>query len=72
MKITVSILVCLLLSGCVSTSIIKEVYIKKDANGKVIETTEVEGTVQQGWTKGGQLNYLKNQQGDTTPVKVYY
>jgi len=72
MKITASVLVCLLLSGCVSTSVIKEVYIKKDANGKVIETTEVEGTVQQGWTKGGQLNYLKNQQNDVTPVKVYY
>ncbi len=65
-------LMCLLLTGCVSTYVIKEIQVKKDANGKVIETTETERTIQAGVTKGVQFDYLKNNQNDTTPTKIYY
>ena len=65
-------LMCMVLSGCVTTTVIKEMQVKKDANGKVVETTEIERTIQQGWIKGLQFDYLKNKQSDVLPAKIYY
>lgn len=66
------VLMCVALSGCVSTYVIKEVQVKKDANGKVIETTETERTIQRGVTKGVQFDYLKDKQSDQSPTIIYY
>lgn len=65
-------LVSLVFSGCVRTLVTKEVQVKKDANGKVIETIETERVIQQGSAKGMQFDYLKNKQGDTAPAAIYY
>ena len=64
MKRAYILLMCLGLSGCVSTYVIKEIKVKKDANGKVVETVETERTIQQGITRGMQFDYLKNKEGD--------
>jgi len=73
MKSIFVLLICLVLSGCVTTTVIKEIQVKKDANGKVIETTETERTIQQGIAKkGAQLDYLKSKQGDQSPTTIYY
>lgn len=66
------LLTCLVLSGCVRTLVTKEVQVKKDANGKVIETIETERIIQQGAAKGMQFDYLKNKQGDAAPAVIYY
>jgi hypothetical protein len=72
MKIFYVALICFAFSGCVSTYVIKEVQVKKDANGKVIETVETERTIQRGVTKGVQFDYLKNKQSDQSPAIIYY
>ncbi|MBF0504153.1 MAG: hypothetical protein HQL14_03525 [Candidatus Omnitrophica bacterium] len=72
MNRTLIILMCLALSGCVTTLVTKEVQVKKDANGKVIETTETERVTQRGSAKGMQFDYLKNKQNDTAPATIYY
>lgn len=72
MKIICALMMCLALSGCVSTYVIKEIQVKKDANGKVIQTVETERTIQRGMTKGMQFDYLKNKQGDAAPAIIYY
>ncbi len=72
MKIFFVAIMCIALSGCVSTYVIKEVQVKKDANGKVIETIETERTIQRGVTKGVQFDYLKNKQSDQSPTIIYY
>ena len=66
------LLLCLALSGCVSTYVIKEIQVKKDANGKVIETIQTERTIQAGVTKGVQFDYLKSKQSDKSPTVIYY
>ena len=66
------ILMCFALSGCVRTLVTKEVQVKKDANGKVIETIETERVIQQGATKGVQFDYLKRQESDQSPTPIYY
>jgi len=66
------VLMCLALSGCVRTLVTKEVQVKKDANGKVIETTEIERTIQYGGTKGMQFDYLKNKKDAQSPATIYY
>ena len=66
------VLMCASLSGCVTTTVIKEIQVKKDANGKVIETTEIERTIQQGATRGMQFDYLKNKKSDVAPASIYY
>ena len=63
---------CLVLSGCVRTLVTKEVQVKKDANGKIIETIETERITQPGSAKGVQLDYLKNKQSDQAPAAIYY
>ena len=72
MKRVFVLLICLVLSGCVTTYVVKEIQVKKDANGKVIETTETERTIQQGVTKGVQFDYLKNKKSDQLPTTIYY
>ncbi len=72
MRIYLVALMCFVLSGCVSTYVIKEVQVKKDANGKVIETIDTERTIQRGVTKGVQFDYLKNKQGDPSSTIIYY
>jgi hypothetical protein len=72
MKRVFALLMCFAFSGCVSTYVIKEIQVKKDANGKVIETTETERVIQEGVTKGFQFDYLKNKQSDKTPAVIYY
>ena len=72
MKRLLIALMCLVLSGCVRTLVTKEVQVKKDANGKVIETIETERIVQQGGTKGVQFDYLKSREGDKLPTSIYY
>ena len=72
MKKFLVLLMALALSGCVSTYVIKEIQVKKDANGKVIETTETERTIQRGITKGVQFDYLKKTQNDESPTRIYY
>lgn len=72
MKKVFVLLMCLGLSGCVSTYVIKEIQVKKDGNGKVIETIQTERTIQAGVTKGVQFDYLKNKQGDQSPTVIYY
>ncbi len=42
---------CLALTGCVRTLVTKEIQVKKDANGKVIETIETERTIQKAGQK---------------------
>jgi len=66
------VLMCLALVGCVRTLVTKEIQVKKDSNGKVIETTETERIIQQGGTKGIQFDYLKSKQGDQMPTVIYY
>jgi len=72
MKRVLILLMCMALSGCVTTYVVKEIQVKKDANGKVIETTETERTIQQGVTKGIQFDYLKNKQSDSSPTTIFY
>ena len=72
MKRVFVLLMCVALSGCVSTYVIKEIQVKKDASGKVIETVETERTIQRGVTKGVQFDYLKNKQSDRSPASIYY
>jgi hypothetical protein len=72
MKRVFILLMCIALSGCVTTYVVKEIQVKKDANGKVIETTETERSIQQGVTKGIQFDYLKNKQSDKSPTPIYY
>jgi len=72
MKIFLVVLMSLALTGCVSTYVIKEIQVKKDANGKIIETTETERTIQRGVTKGVQFDYLKAKQSDQSPAIIYY
>jgi len=72
MKIFFGLLICFALSGCVRTLVTKEVQVKKDANGKVIETIETERIIQQGGTKGVQFDYLKSKKGDQSPAVIYY
>ena len=72
MKIFFIALMCFAFSGCVSTYVIKEIQVKKDADGKVIETVETERTIQPGVTKGVQFDYLKNKQRDQSPTIIYY
>jgi len=66
------VFICLALSGCVTTLVTKEVRVKKDANGKVIETLETERVTQQGSARGMQFDYLKNKQSDKAPANIYY
>ena len=72
MKRFLVVVLCFALSGCVRTLVTKEVQVKKDANGKVIETIETERIIQQGGTKGVQFNYLKNKESDQSPTTIYY
>ena len=72
MKTFFVVLMSFALTGCVSTYVIKEIQVKKDANGKVIETIETERTIQRGVTKGVQFDYLKNKQDDQSPTLIYY
>lgn len=72
MKSFFVVLLCLALTGCVRTLVTKEIQVKKDANGKVIETTETERIIQEGGTKGVQFDYLKGKQGDQSPTTIYY
>ena len=72
MKIFLVILTCLSFSGCVSVLIQKEIQVKKDANGKIVETIEIERVVQRGSIKEGlQLDHLKKNQEEQKPVVVY-
>ena len=72
MKRFLVVLMCIALSGCVRTLVTKEVQVKRDANGKIIETIETERIIQQGGTKGVQFDYLKNKQSDHSPTVIYY
>jgi hypothetical protein len=72
MKRFLVVLMCIALSGCVRTLVTKEVQVKKDANGKVIETIETERIIQQGATKGVQFDYLKSKESDQSPTTIYY
>jgi len=72
MKRIFAVLLCLVFCGCVRTLVTKEVQVKKDANGKIIETIETERTTQYGETKGMQFDYLKNKPADRSPATVYY
>ena len=72
MKRFLVVLMCIALSGCVRTLVTKEVQVKKDANGKVIETIETERIIQQGGTKGVQFDYLKSKESDQSPTTIYY
>ncbi len=72
MKRAFVLLMSLALSGCVSTYVIKEIQVKKDANGKIIETVQTERTIQAGVTKGMKFDYLKNKQSDTAPAAICY
>ena len=72
MKRFLVVLMCLAGTGCVSTLVTKEVQVKKDANGKVIETIETERIVQRGATKGVQFDYLKSKESDQVPTAIYY
>ena len=72
MKKIIVLLACLALTGCASVLVQKEIQVKKDANGKIIETTETERAIQRGYIMGGlQLDYLKSKQGDSKPAVVY-
>ena len=72
MKRVFIVLICLAVSGCVTTTVTKEVQVKKDANGKIIETVEIERTIQQGSTRGMQFDYLKAKESDRTPTSIFY
>ena len=72
MKRVFVVFICLALSGCVTTLVTKEVQVKKDANGKVIQTVETERVTQQGSARGMQFDYLKNKQADKGPATIYY
>ena len=72
MKKTIILMCCFVFSGCVSILIQKEVQIKKDANGKIIETIEIEKAIQRGSIKNGlQFDYLKSKQDDPKSTVVY-
>ena len=58
-KVSMFVLVCLVLSGCVASLYTKQVQVNKDANGKIISTTETETIQQQGSTEGLKFKNLK-------------
>jgi len=72
MKRVFIVFMCMIAQGCVSTLVTKEVQVKKDANGKVVETIETERVTQQGAARGMQFDYLKNKQDDKAPAAIYY
>lgn len=65
------LLVCLTLSGCVPVMIQKEIQVRKDAEGKIIETTEIERATQKGSAKQLQFDYLKRKNDDAAPAVIY-
>jgi len=72
MKQIIILLCCVMFSGCVSILVQKEIQVKKDANGKIIETIEIEKAIQRGSIMGGlQFDYLKSKQGDPKPAVIY-
>jgi len=72
MKWVMGILAVLMCSGCVSLIVQKEVQVRKDANGKVIETIEIERATQRATTpKGFQFDHLKVQATDDKSPLLY-
>ena len=70
--ILISFIFLTILSGCVPIMIQKEIQVKKDATGKIIETTEIERATQQGTTiQELQFDYLKIKQNDSKTPTVY-
>jgi hypothetical protein len=66
------LLMVMMLSGCVSMIVQKEVQVRKDANGKVIETIEIERATQRATTvKGIQFDHLKAKEADPQPATFY-
>ena len=65
---------CLMLLGCSTLAMVeKEIRVKKDANGKIIETIEIEKTTQHGTIKKGvQFDYLKIKKDDSTSPAITY
>jgi hypothetical protein len=63
---------CVVLSGCVAILVQKEVQVRKDAKGNIIETIEIERATQQGAIEGGlQFDYLKTKKEDPSSATVY-
>lgn len=71
MKRLLALLCCIVCSGCVSVLVQKEIQVKKDADGRVIETVETERIIQRGTTNNGvRFDYLKANKDDAKPVAV--
>ena len=60
------------LSGCVPLLMTKEIQVKKDGNGKIIETIEIERATQNGSSEGFQFDHLKSHGTKESPVQVYH
>lgn len=72
MKQIIFLLGCLVLSGCVAVMVQKEIQVRKDANGKVIETIEIERATQRGAIgKGLQFDHLKSDEADADSPNIY-
>lgn len=72
MKRIIAVLGCFMLSGCVAVMVQKEIQVKKDADGKIIETIEIERATQQGSTlKGMQFDHLKSSEKDSKPATIF-
>lgn len=73
MKLTLILFIALItLSGCVPIMIQKEIQIRKDATGKVVETVEIERATQQGSTMEQlQFDHLKTKETEPKPTAVF-
>lgn len=58
-KVSMLVLICLVLSGCVASLYTKQLQVNRDANGKIINSTETETIQQQGATEGIKFKNLK-------------
>jgi len=72
MKQAVILLFCVILSGCVAVVVQKEIQVRKDASGKIVETVEIERATQQGSILGGvQFDHLKSKETDPQPAVIH-
>ncbi|MBF0490884.1 MAG: hypothetical protein HQL15_09815 [Candidatus Omnitrophica bacterium] len=71
MNFVIIVLSTLMLTSCASLIVQKQVQVKKDANGKVIETIETESAVQRAisW-RGLKFDHLKIKEVDSAPAAI--
>ena len=72
MRYVVVAFACILFTGCVGTRVTKEIQIHRDAQGKVIETVQIERAEQGGTMMPFSFDYLKLNKGDKESPIIYH